>query len=102
MDEEAQAVRQEQAIQDQIAHYNELINLGNEEAVQKILDINLRVATDKLVLAFTSDTIKDWKDFCTLRGEVFSCLYPVQEIRGAKAIAEHLRSQLDNLYPKQQ
>lgn len=102
MDEQARAVKHEEAMREQITHYNELKNLSNSEDVQKVLDLFLKTATEKLVRAFTTDSIKDWEDFCKLRGEIFSCLYPVQEIRGAQAVADHLRSELDNLYPKQQ
>lgn len=102
MDEQARAAKHEEAINQQIAFYNDLKNLSNSADVQKVLDLFLKTATEKIVRAFTTDTIKDWNDFCKLRGEVFSCLYPVQEVRGAQSISDHLRKELDNLYPKQQ
>lgn len=101
MDDQKKAAKHEEALREDINAYRKLQNLSNSEDADQIFNLLLTTATRKIITAFTTDEIKNWEDFCKLRGEVFACLYPVQEVRGAQAIADKLQSTLDGFYPKQ-
>lgn len=98
MDEEKRAKEYAKGIKKDIKGYKKLKSLNKSEELDTFLDLLVKTAGDKMVWAFTGDNIKSWDDFCKVRGEIISYLYPIQEIRGADSMVKHLEQQLDSYY----
>lgn len=78
--------------------YNRLHAINKTKEFDEFVDLMLRTTTGKMIGAFIGDDIKTWEDFLKLKGEITAYLYPIQEVRGAKAMEQHLKEQLDNYY----
>jgi len=85
----------EQGFRDQIKEYRELQAVAEDQAFIAYFDLQLKRAAEKMITAFTSDNVKDWNDFCKLRGEVVARLQPIQEIHSIEAIIANLQQQLE-------
>lgn len=98
MDETKRAELHEKGLREDIKAYAKLKKLSKNEELAEFLNLLIKTAAQKMVWAFTADNVKNWDDFCKVRGEVTSYLYPIQEIRGAEAMEKHLKEQLDRFY----
>lgn len=94
-----------QNIKDQIKEYRKLQEVANDEAFQTFFDNQLKLVSEKLVWVFSAgkdgDNVKDWEDFCKVRGEIVARLQPIQEVYGAEAMIEYLNQQLEVYYKQQ-
>ena len=92
-------------IKDDIKAYRELQSVANAEEFDVFFDLLMKTVSSKMVWAFTTDkdgkdNIQNWEDFCRVKGEIAARLQPIQEIRGAGAMAEYLTKQLEEYYSK--
>lgn len=90
-----------QAIQEDIKRYRELQAIADQEAFQAYSASLINTVVNKMIWAFTESNIKDWNDFCKLRGEVVARLQPLQEVHGAQAMIDHLTEQLNSYFNSQ-
>ena len=81
--------------------YKKLNDLNGKEEFEALFDLALQTVGQKMFYAFTSDQIKNWEDFCKVKGEVYGLLYPLQEVRSAEAMQQQLTEQLKNFYSQQ-
>lgn len=98
MDPAAKAAQHQKGIEEDIKLYSKLKNINNSQEMNDFFDLVTKTVTDKLLWVFIGDNVKDWDHFCKVRGEIIALLYPIQEVRGADAMAKHLHEQLDSLY----
>lgn len=94
MDEDAR----KKAVNQDIKHYKELKKINSSDEFNTYFNLLTKTAADKMLWAFTGDNVKTFDDFLRARGEVTSYLYPIQEVRGADAMAKHLEQQLNEYY----
>lgn len=91
----------EDGIKQDLKRFEKLERINKSDEFNDFFDLTIKTAADKMLWAFTGDNIKSWDDFCKVRGEIVSYLYPIQEIRGAKAMKQHLQDNLNQYYGKQ-
>lgn len=91
--------------EEQIQHYRELQDVANSEHFEKFFGLLIQTVADKMIWAFTTgkdgDNIKNWDEFCRLRGEIVARLEPIQTVKGAQSVADYLSKQLEEYYAKQ-
>lgn len=92
---------EDQALKDDIKHYEKLSKINDSQEINDFFDLQIKTVADKLLYTITSDNIKSWDDFCKVRGELIAYLYPIQEVRGAKAMKKQLVENLNQYYGKQ-
>lgn len=85
-------------IEDDLKAYKKLEKINNSDEFNDFFNLQVDTASKKIMTAFTGDGPKDWDAFCKLRGEVVGILYPMQQIRGAKAVQAQLKEQLNTYY----
>lgn len=90
--------KQAEALIEDMKAYSKLKKLSKNDELNEFMDLLVRTASQKMVWAFTGDNIKSWDDFCKVRGEIVSYLFPIQEVRGAEAMEKHIKQQLDTYY----
>lgn len=88
----------EEGIQQDIKAYRALNSINKSKEFDEFFDLILKTAANKMIWTFTAENVKNWEDFCKVRGEVASYLYPIQEVRGAGEMAKRLKEQLDEYY----
>lgn len=93
--------KQAQAIQDDIKHYKKLDAINTSPEFDEFFNLQIETAAKKMLACFTGAGPANWEEFCKLRGEVVAYLYPIQEIRGTKAMIQTLTEQLNTYYNKQ-
>lgn len=98
MDEGKRAKLHEKGLREDIKAYSKLKKLSNSDEIAEFMDLLIKTAAQKMVWSFTADNVKNWDDFCKVRGEIVSYLYPIQEIQGAGTMEKHLKEQLDSFY----
>ncbi len=86
------------AIEKDLRGYRALNQVNKNPDFDVFFDLLLKTCSDKMVWAFTGDNIKSYDDFCKVRGEVVSYLFPIQEVRSASSMAKHLQDQLNEYY----
>lgn len=89
------------ALESDLKAYKKLDKINNSDEFNDFFDLQISTAVQKMLLCFTGTGPKNYDDFCRIRGEVVALLYPIQQIRGAKALQKQLTDQLDNIYNKQ-
>ena len=94
--------KQKKAFEDQIKHFKELSKIKDSPEFKKYFEAQLETLAQKLIWTFSTgkdgDNVKDWDDFCKVRGEVIARLQPIQDIYAAEGIAQHLKTQLKDMY----
>jgi len=102
VDEKKQAELVEEGLKDQIKAYKKLQKISDSAEFNEYFDFMLQTVADKMLWAFTTgkngDNVKNWDDFCKVRGEIVARLHPIQEVRGAESMVTFLKQQLDNHY----
>ncbi len=88
----------QKALQDEIASYRRLQSLGLTNEFQEYSNRLIKTVTDKMIYAFTSDSIKNMDDYYRLKGEIVARLQPIQEVFEAGAMAENLEARLKEYY----
>lgn len=89
--------KHKKSAEDQIRAYKKYQELDNDHFAV-FAEMVIKTVADKMVWSFVGDNIKSWDDFCKVRGEIVAYLYPIQEVKGAKAMAQHLSQQLKEFY----
>lgn len=90
--------KQKEAFENDIKNYSKLERINKSEEFNDFFQLQIDTATQKMLDVFTGNGPKDWDEFCRIRGEVVAYLYPIQQVRGAKYMKEHLKEQLDQYY----
>lgn len=94
----------EQAIKDEIKEFRKLQSISNSEEFKDYFNFLKDTVAQKMLWAFTTgkdgDNIKNWDDFCKVRGEIIARLQPIQEVFGADAMINYLNQELDKYYTK--
>lgn len=94
----------EQGIKEELKHYRRLQAIADTDEFKDYFDLLKRTVADKMLWAFSAgkdgDNIKNWEDFCKLRGEIVARLQPIQEVYGAEDMINFLLQQLDTWYKK--
>lgn len=100
MDFDEDAARKETLLL--IEEQQQLKNLKDNSDVVALFDNQLKIVSQKMVYAFTTgkdgDNIKNWNDFCIVRGEIVARLQPIQAIYGAEATMAYLTDQLKTMF----
>lgn len=93
------------AQEDQIKAFDKLRKISDSDEFKEFFEFQMKTVADKLIWAFTTgkdgDNVKNWDDFCKVRGEVIARLQPIQDINGAPEMVKYLKQQLNNYYNKQ-
>lgn len=101
-DEKAQAEQYEQSLKDQAKEYKKLQKISDSSEFNDYFDFLMATVADKMIWAFTTgkdgDNVKNWEDFCKVRGEIVARLHPIQEVRSAEAMVQYMKKQLDAYY----
>lgn len=95
MDEAKQAA---DAINKDLRVYRKLNELNKDPNFDAYFELLIKTCSDKMIWAFTGNNVKNWDDFCKVRGEVVALLFGVQEVRGSDAMVKHLSAQLEDYY----
>lgn len=94
-----------EAQEEQIKAYKKLSKISDSQEFKDYFEFQLKTVADKMIWAFTTgkdgDNVKNWDDFCRVRGEVIARLHPIQEVNSAPGTAKYLKDQLDRYYAKQ-
>lgn len=88
----------EDGLRADIKAYSALKSINKSVELDAFMDLLLKTAAMKMQWAFVGDNVKTWEDFLKVRGEIVSYLYPIQEVRGADAMINHLNEQLKEIY----
>lgn len=91
----------EDGIKKDLKNYKALDRINKSDEFDTFFKLQIRTAAAKMFEAFTGTGPKNWDEFCKIRGEVIAILYPIQEIRGSKAMIKQLEEQLESFYNKQ-
>ena len=94
--------KHEDGLKQEIKALDRLRKINQSEEFNAYFDLILKTVADKMIWTFTGDNIKTWDDFLKVRGEIVAYLYPIQEIRGADAMKQHLEEQLQTYYGQEQ
>lgn len=95
MDEQAH----KDALQKDINVYKALNKVNKSEELNAFIDLVLKTVVAKMYYALTNKkAIQSYEDFLELRAEITSYLYPIQEVRGAKAAIDALEQQIKDYY----
>lgn len=87
------------AQQEEIRAYKRLESVSQQGEFTEYSDRLIKTVVSKMIFAFTNDSVvKDWNDFCKVRGEIVARLQPLQETHEAGALARHLETQLKEFY----
>lgn len=79
--------------------YRALKNINKSEELDAFIDLLIKTVSQKMLGMFIGESIKTWDDYLKLRGEIVAYMYPIQEVRGAKAMEDALTKQLKEYYP---
>lgn len=91
----------EDSIRKDIKNYEALGKINKSDEFNEFFKLQINTVADKMLFAFIGNNVKDWNDFCKIRGEITAMLYPIQEVRGADAMKKQLLEQLNSFYGKQ-
>lgn len=86
------------SIEDDLKAYKKLDKINDSDEFNDFFELQVDMVAKKMLAAFTGEGPKDWNAFCKLRGEVVGALWPMQQVRGAKAVQKQLREQLSSFY----
>lgn len=86
------------ALQQEIQAYRNLQTIGLTNEFKEYSDRLIKTVTDKMIYAFTSDTVKSIEDYYRIKGEVIARLQPLQEVFEAGAMAANLEARLKEYY----
>ena len=97
--------KQREAVKEELRRYSKMSRVKDSEEIQELFDLLLRTVAMQMMTAFATgkdgDNIKNWDDFCSVRGEIRARLQPIQEIYGSEYMVKHLTEQLKNSYARQ-
>jgi hypothetical protein len=92
----------EDAVKKDINAFKDLARLNQNGEFDKFVDLLIKTAADKMIWAFVGDNVKSYEDFLKVRGEITAYLFPIQEVRGANAMAKQLTEHLTEYYGSEQ
>ena len=88
----------EESLKADLKAYAKLNKINSSDEFNDFFDLQMTTVTQKMLSCFTGSGPKNWDEFCRIRGEVIGMLYPIQQVRGSKAMQKQLREQLDTMY----
>lgn len=86
------------ALQEEVLAYRKLQDIAITDEFGLFKDRLIKTVTEKMIFAFTSETVTSYDDFCRIRGEIIARLQPLQEIAQAGEIADSLDAKLKEFY----
>jgi len=86
------------ALEEEIKAYRKLQGVALTDEFKEFSDRLVKTVTDKMIYAFTSDSIKSWEDYCRVKGEIIARLQPIQEVFEAGSMARSLEERLKEYY----
>lgn len=89
------------SLKEEILSYRKLQAVAMTDEFQEYSNRLIKTVSEKMIYAFTADSIKTFDDFCRVRGEIIARLQPIQEVHGAAQIAESLEQRLKEFYTEQ-
>lgn len=96
--EEEKVKQYEAALKEDLKNYKKLEQINKSDEFNDFFELQVTTVVGKMLQCFTGTGPKDWDEFCRIRGEVIGMLYPIQQVRGAKAMQKQLKEQLDSMY----
>lgn len=91
-----------QAFEDQLKAYRKLENIKDTAEFKDFFEFQVKLVVDRILWTFMSgkegDNVKNWDDFCKVRGQIMASLIPIQEIYGATALKQQVKQQIDSYY----
>lgn len=90
--------KHEEALKEDLKAYKKLEKINKSAEFDDYFQYQITQTVQKMLKLFTEDGPKNWDEYCKLRGEVLGMLVPIQQIRGAKFVAQKLQEQLDTYY----
>lgn len=96
MEQDPKAARA--AIEKESNAYKVLKDIPKSKELDDFLGLLIQTVAEKMVWSFTGENIKNYEDYLKVKGEIVSYLYPIQQIRGADAMVQHLDKQLKEYY----
>lgn len=87
-----------EALETELRNYARLDNINKSPEFNDFFDLQVDTVVQKMLACFTGTGPQNWDEFCRIRGEVVGMLYPIQQIRGAKALQTQIKQQLDTYY----
>lgn len=87
-----------EALEAELRNYTKLEGINKSEEFKLFFDLQVDTVVQKMLACFTGKGPQDWDEFCKIRGEVIGMLYPIQQVRGAKALKAQIKEQLDIYY----
>jgi hypothetical protein len=90
--------KQKDAINEDLRAYKKLEKINNSQEFDDFFQLQITTVVQKMLSCFTGKGPQNWDEFCKIRGEVVGMLYPIQQVRGAKVMAQKLQEQLDAYY----
>lgn len=89
-------------LEEQVKAYKKLSKIKDSKEFQDFFEHQLEILSQKVLWTFTTgkdgDNIKNWDDFCKVRGEIVARLQPLQDVYAAEGIIAHLQEQLKRYY----
>lgn len=92
--------KQKKAIDKEVNAYRKLKKIQQSEEFDTFFDLLFRTCAQKMIWTFTTDDIT-WEQFQKVKGEITSYLYPIQEVKSASAMEEHLKQQLEEYFSEE-
>lgn len=90
------------SLKEEIESYRKLQSVALTDEFQEYSNRLIKTVSEKMIYAFTADSIKTYDDFCRVRGEIIARLQPLQEVHGAGQIADSLDKRLKEFYASEQ
>lgn len=88
----------EKALNEELKNYKKLERINKSDEFNDFFELQMATVVQKMLSCFTGKGPEDWDAFCRIRGEVVGMLYPIQQVRGAKAMQKQIQAQLDTMY----
>lgn len=89
------------ALEDDIKNYKKLDKINQSEEFNTFFDLQINTVALKMLAMFTGKGPDNWDEFCKQRGEIIAYLYPIQQVRGAKAMQQQITDNLNTYYNTQ-
>lgn len=96
MEEELEA--QKAAKEAEVAAYKKLATLGMTDEFEEYQKMLITTLASKMILAFTTNKITNWEEFCMVKGEIIARLQPIQAVGEAPALARAIEEEIKNFY----
>lgn len=86
------------ALESDAKAYAKLSKIKDSTEFQAYFDHQIEIVTQQMIMAFASDKVNSWDDYCKVRGEIIARLQPIQEVYDADKLAAQTKEQIKNFY----